>query len=180
MLHMKIWNVRTYFTQEYEMWSVRTYVTYENVICPNLCFEQIYDVFCPILCYIWKCVMSWHMLHMNIKLVLSELMVHRKHVMSELTLHTKMWYFSPKWCHTQQCYTSKPTVGYPRKYDDFSPSICYLQKCVISEHMLHTNTRCILSELKYIQKCSTSAHMFTRKYEHTKMCVRNNNIYPMV
>ena len=40
-------------------------VTYENVICLNLC-------------YIRKCVMSKHMLHTNMRCVLSELMLRTK------------------------------------------------------------------------------------------------------
>ena len=66
---------------------------YIHLICPNLWFEQKYDVLCPILCYIWKCIMSWHMLHLKIKCVLSELMAHTKHVMSELVLHANIWCF---------------------------------------------------------------------------------------
>ena len=42
MLHMKICNVRTYVTYEYEMCSVQTIVTYENVQCSNIYYIQ-YD-----------------------------------------------------------------------------------------------------------------------------------------
>ena len=41
MLYMKICNVRTYVTNEYETFSVRTYVTYENIIYDVLCLQYV-------------------------------------------------------------------------------------------------------------------------------------------
>ena len=127
--------VRNYFTYKgvemfqhilhTNMCSVQTYVTYENGICSNLCFEQKYDVLCLILCYIRKCVMSEYMLHTNMKYVLSELMVHTKHFMSELMLHSKIWFISPKWFYIRQCHMSEPML--PTKI-----------WCLVSELMLHT------------------------------------------
>ena len=41
MLHMKICNVKTYVTHEYEICSVPTNVTYENVKCSNIFCTRI-------------------------------------------------------------------------------------------------------------------------------------------
>ena len=66
-------NVQTYVKHEYEMCSIRTNVTHENVICRNICYTRKDVVLCPNLCYIRKCVMSEHMLHTNMRFILSEL-----------------------------------------------------------------------------------------------------------
>ena len=40
------------------------------------------------------------------------------------------------------------------KYDVLCLNLCYIRKCVMSEHILHKTMKCVLSEL----------------IEHTKMC----------
>ena len=72
--------------------------------------------------------MSEHMLHTNIKSVLSE-----------LTVHSEKNYFMENKIRPNLCYT--------RKYDVFSPKCCYIRQCYIPESMLLTKILCLLSEL---------------------------------
>ena len=96
----------------------------------------------------------------------------RKTLCQNLCYTRKFDVFSPKWCHIQQCYISNPC--YPWKYV-FCPNICHIQKCAMSEHMVHTNTRCILSELMlhaemyYVQTYVTHENMIS--------CVRTNDTF---
>ena len=111
------------------MCSVQTYVTYENMICPNLCFEQKYDALCPILCYIWKYVISWHMLHINIKCVLS--VVHtKKHYVPTFCTHENLMFL----VQNDVTYDNVicPNLGYPRKYV-FCPNIYWIE--LIMQHV---------------------------------------------
>ena len=107
-------------------------------------------------------------------------MVRKKSVISKLMLHTKIGSFQSKMMtHTTM---SEHTVGYPRKYV-FGANICYIRKCVMSEHRLHTNTRCILSKLMLhtdIYYVRTYVHTKICSHENIMSCVRNNDIYENV
>ena len=86
------YNVRTYVTHESTMFLVQYNITYDNVtrkhdiLCPNLCYirkcvmsesmlhrKNMTSRVCKLF-YIQKCVMSV-MIHMNMRTVLSELML---------------------------------------------------------------------------------------------------------
>lgn len=136
----KMCNVRTYVIHEYEMCSFRIYVTYENVISLNLYFTWKYDVVCPNLCCIRKCVMSEYILHTNIYEMCSiRTYVIYWNFMSELMLHTKVWYFSPKWCYIRQYYMHKP--------------------------ILHTKIWCLESELTLHTKICNAQTYIIHEYE---------------
>ena len=104
MLHKKMCNVRTYVTHEYEMYYVRTYVTYENVICSNVCYTRKYDDLCPNLRYVRKLLMFEHMLDMNMRCVLSELMLHTEILyVRTLFTHDNLMFYVEIYLHAKMC-----------------------------------------------------------------------------
>ena len=121
--------------------------------------------------------MSEHMFHTNMKCVLSELMVCIRNILCPNLRYTRKYDFL-----VQNDVTYDNVIClylcYPRKYDVFCSNIRYVQKRVMSEHMLHTNMRGILSELIfYINKCNMSVPMLHSKIFlvselmfHTKIC----------
>ena len=127
MLHAKMCNVRTYVINEYARCSARIYVTHENMMYLNLY-------------YIRKCVMSEPMLHTKVWCLvfrtyiqnlyqLNVLHTNMRLLWSELMLHTKM---------------SNDRTYVPRIWDVFCPNLCNIRKYNMSEHMLHTKIWCLV------------------------------------
>ena len=156
-------NVRPYVTDEYDIifcpnwcymrkcimsdhtriWYVfcpKICYTCSDVICPNICYARNYDVLFPYLYNIRKCVMSKPMLDTKIWLLVSELMLHAKCIMSEYEIISSKLIvkyenvFCRNICHTRIC-------------DFFFPSLCYIRKYKTLERMLHAQIWWLVSEL---------------------------------
>ena len=118
------------------------------------------------------------MLHANMRCVLSELMLHtnmwyvrtnvtnkRMIIVSDITLPTEMkCVLSERMVYTKN-FTSAFMLH--RKYEVFSPKWCHIRQWYISEPMFHINMRCILSELIlrtkmwYVRKYVTHENMMS-------------------
>ena len=135
MLLMKMWYVRTYVANENTLSCVRSYVAYDNVLCLNIYYPRIWNMFYPNFCYIRKIFTSEIMLHMKIWFLVQNVFAHDNVICLKL-------------CH-------------PRKYDVLLSELTL--HTMMSEHMLHTNVTCILSELtlhreiKYVRTYVTHA-----------------------
>ena len=123
------------------LWYVR------NFLCPNLCFIRNYDVFvqnavaydnviCSNLCHPRK----YDLFCPNLRYIINCL--------------SKLWCFCPKCCCIRQCNIFEP-MSAPKIW-------CILSKLKLHMklyHMIHTNMRCILSELiSQTKRCNVRVH----------------------
>ena len=130
-------------------------------------YTQIWDVFCPNLCYIRKCDMSEPMLRTKLWCLVSDVLLHTKmfNVWTDVThehemfsvptysAYKKIWTYIT---HAHMMFLVQndtydniicPNLCNPKKHDIFCPNLRYIRIWVMSEHMLQTNMRCIMSEL---------------------------------
>ena len=119
MLLMKMWYARIYVANENMLSCVWSYVAYDNVYCLNIHYPRIWNVFYPNFCYIRKTFTSEIMLHTKIWVLVQNVVAHDNVICLKL-------------CH-------------PLYYDVLLSELTL--HAIMSEHMLHTNVTCSLSEL---------------------------------
>ena len=115
-----------------------------------------------------RCILSEFMLHTQMKIwcLMSKCISHtkmcnvRSHVTHKNIMSRVRTYVTSKTCNIRT-YATHEII--------FCPNLFYIRRCVMSEHMLHANIRCFLSELMlHTKMCNVRTH-FT--HENIMSCL---------